>query len=134
LNNLGIKQRQVGGITVLEANSILRIALKFGMGGVSLERAVESLMSSGQRQILLNLDGMKSIGAKGLGELVSIYATVRNGGGEFKLLNLTPTVRQLMSATKLSEVFAFYDTEEEAIASFGCATRTASKTQSDALF
>lgn len=115
---LGIKQRRVGPITVLEADSVLRIALKFGVSGVSLEKAVDSLMSSGQRQILLNLDGIKSIAAKGLGELVSIYVAVNNGGGEFKLFNLTSTVRQLMSATKLSEVFAFYESEKDAIDSF----------------
>jgi anti-anti-sigma factor len=118
LNDLGIKQRRVGAVTVLEANSVLRISLTFGMSGVSLERAVDSLMTSGQRKILLNLEGIKAIGAKGLGELVSICVTVTKGGGEFKLFNLTPTLRQLMSVTKLSEVFAFYDTEEEAIASF----------------
>jgi anti-anti-sigma factor len=118
LNTLGIKQRSVGAITVLETDSILRIALKFGMSSVSLERAIDSLMSSGQRQILLNLEGIKSIAAKGLGELVSIYVTVTRGGGEFKLFNLTPAVRQLLTTTKLSEVFVFYESERAAIASF----------------
>jgi len=118
LNTLGIKQRSVGSVTILETDSILRIALKFGMSSVSLERAIDSLMSSGQRQILLNLDGIKSIAAKGLGELVSIHVTVAKDGGEFKLFNLTPTVRQLMVTTKLSEVFAFYESEQAAIASF----------------
>jgi anti-anti-sigma factor len=58
------------------------------------------------------------IGAKGLGELVSIYGKVFNDGGQFKLLNLTPPVRQLISATNLSEVFAFYESEQDAIDSF----------------
>ena len=118
MNTLGIRQRRVGAITVLETYSVLRVALKFGTSGVSLETAVDSLLESGERQILLDLNGIRSIAAKELGELVAIYVTVTRNGGEFKLFNLTPTLRQLMDATKLSEVFAFYDTEEEAIASF----------------
>lgn len=118
MNTLGIRQRRVGAITVLETYSVLRVALKFGTSGVSLETAVDSLLESGERQILLDLNGIRSIAAKGLGELVAIYVTVTRNGGEFKLFNLTPALRQLMDATKLSEVFAFYDTEEEAIASF----------------
>lgn len=131
MNNLGLKQRRVGGVTILEANSILRIALKFGMSGVPLERAVDSLMTSGQRQILLNLEGIHGIGAKGLGDLISIYVAVTKAGGEFKLFNVTPGVRQLLAATKLSEAFAFYDTEEEALASFGRATKSESRTESE---
>jgi len=79
-------------------------------------------MNSGQQQILLDLDGLKGISAKSLGELVSIFARVTRGGGEFKLFNLTPTVRQLMCATKLAGVFGCYDTEREAIASFAHTT------------
>jgi len=118
LNNLGLKQRRVGSVTVLDADQLLRISLKFGISGVPLERAVDSLLTSGQHEILLNLEGVKTIGAKGLGELISIYGKVRDGGGQFKLLNLTPTVRQLITATSLSEVFAFYESEQQAIESF----------------
>jgi len=118
VNNLGIKQRRVGSVTVLDTDSVLRIGRKFGSSGVPLEKAIQSLLSSGQKHILLNLRGVKSINAKGLGELISIYVTVKEDGGEFKLSNLTPTVRQLMSATNLSTVFDFYESEAHAIESF----------------
>ena len=118
MNNLGIRQRRLGSVTVLDADRILRISLKFGISGVSLERAIDSLLNSGQHHILLNLEGVNTIGAKGLAELVSIYGKVCDTGGQFKLLNLTPTVRRLISATNLSKLFIFYTTEEEAIASF----------------
>jgi len=118
VNDLGIKQRRVGNVTILETDSAFRIALKFGGSGVPLEKAVDSLLSSGQKHILLNLHGVKSINAKGLGELVSIYVTITRDGGQFKLFNLTPMVRQLMSATNLSSVFDFYESEGRAIESF----------------
>jgi len=118
VNDLGIKQRRVGSVTVLDTDSVLRIGLKFGGSGVPLEKAIQSLLTSGQKHILLNLSGVKSINAKGLGELISIYVTVTRDGGAFKLSNLTPMVRQLMSATNLSTVFDFYESEAHAIASF----------------
>jgi len=105
-------------VTILDADRVLRISLKFGISGVSLEKAVDSLLTSGQHQILLNLDGITAISAKGLGELVAIFARVARSGGEFKLFNVTPSVRLLMTATKLAGVFGCYDTEQDAIASF----------------
>jgi anti-anti-sigma factor len=118
LDDLGIKQRRVGSVTVLDTDSVLRIPLKFGRSRVSLARAVESLMNSGQRRILLDLGRVESISAKDMGELISKYVEVTKGGGQFKLFNLTKMVRQLMTATNLSAVFAFYESEQHAIESF----------------
>jgi anti-sigma B factor antagonist len=53
-----------------------------------------------------------------LGELVSAYTTVRNQGGELKLLNLTRKVHDLLQITKLYTVFDVKDDEASAIASY----------------
>ena len=98
---------------------MLRIRLRFGRSTVTLENAAASLLAAGQKHILLSLDGVDSISAKGLGELVSTFVAVKNGGGQFKLFNLAPTVRQLMRATNLFEVFQPFDSEALAIDSFG---------------
>lgn len=120
MNNLGIKQRRVGNVTVLDIDSALRIPLKFGQSRVPLERAVEALMASSQTHILLNLGSVGSISARFLGELVSVYVEVTKDGGQIKLFNVMPAVRQLMTATNLSALFAFYETEQHAIESFAC--------------
>ena len=118
MNDLGIRERSVGSVSILNTDGGLRIQLKFGRSTVTLTNAVESLLAAGQTKILLNLDGVRAISAKGLGELVSTHVVVRKSGGEFKLLNLTPTVRQLMSSTKLLTVFDAYENEALAIESF----------------
>lgn len=115
---LGIRERHVRGVTILDSDATLRIRLKFGGSSVPLEKAVESLLAIGKNQILLNLEGVQTIGAKGLGELVSSYVVVRDGGGEFKLFNLTANARQLMSSTRLLNVFDFYESEGQAVESF----------------
>ena len=86
---------------------------------MTLETAVTSLLAAGQRDILLSLNGVESISAKGLGELVSAFVIVKNGGGQFRLFNLTPTVRQLMQTTNLFEVFQPFEDEARALDSFG---------------
>ena len=97
---------------------MLRIKLRFGGSSVPLADAAAALLASGRKHILLSLDGVNSISAKNLGELVATHVAVKNGGGQFKLVNLTPTVRQLMQATNLFAVFQLHDTEASAIKSF----------------
>ncbi len=56
----------------------------------------------------------------GIGGLVSTFTTVRNQGGELKLLNLTKKVHDLLRITKLLyNVFDVKDDEATAIAAFG---------------
>jgi anti-sigma B factor antagonist len=83
-----------------------------------LPSAVDSLLEQGQRHILLNLERVASIDARGLGELVSSYVVVTRSGGQFKLLNLTQVLRELMMTTKLQTVFDVYETESQAVDSF----------------
>jgi len=58
------------------------------------------------------------VNSSGLGMLISGYTTVKNGGGDLKLANLTEKIESLLVITKLNTVFANYDTVEEAINSF----------------
>jgi anti-sigma B factor antagonist len=118
VSNLGIKARRVGNVTILSADGEIRIGLRFGGSSVSLPSAVDSLVEQGQRHILLNLAGVRSIDARGLGELVSSYMVVTRSGGQFKLFNLTKALRELMMTTKLHTVFDVYQTETQAVESF----------------
>lgn len=121
-NELGFKERRIGNVAILDVDAQLRIKLRFGGSSVPLENAAASLVASGQTHILLNLDGVSSLGAKSLGELVAAFVTVRDSGGELKLLNLRPAVRQLMQATNLFAVFGLYESEAQAIDSFSVST------------
>ena len=118
MNNIGIKERQVGNVTILDADGKGRIGLRFGGSTVTLPKAVQSLLDEGRNQILLNLAGVGYIDAGGLGELISTYITVNEYGGRIKLLNLTEMLRELMKSTKLLTIFDVYNSESEAMDSF----------------
>ena len=106
--------RQVNGVTIVDLSG--RITL--GEGSVMLRDLVRDLVTKGQRKILLNLGDITYIDSSGIGELVSAFTTVRNQGGELKLLNLTKKVRDLLQITKLYTVFDVKDDETMAVSSF----------------
>jgi anti-sigma B factor antagonist len=118
MSDIGIKERQVGHITILDIDGQARIALRFGGSSVPLSKAVDSLLDRGVNWILLNLEGAASVNARGLGEIVSTYVVVNKSGGQFKLFNLRPLVRELMMTTKLLTVFDVYESESQAVESF----------------
>ncbi len=108
------KIRHVEGVTVLDLSG--RITL--GEASGKLRGAVQEALSAGSKKILLNLAEVNYIDSAGLGELVSAYTTVKNAGGDLKLLGLTKKVKDLLVITKLLTVFDVKETEKEAIASF----------------
>jgi anti-sigma B factor antagonist len=112
--SMKIKSRQVDGITIMDCSG--RITL--GEGSVQLRDAVRDLLSKGSKQILLNLGDVTYIDSSGIGELVSAFTTVRNQGGDLKLLNLTKKVHDLLQITKLYTVFDIWDSEASAISAF----------------
>ena len=106
--------RQVNGVTIVDCSG--RITL--GEGSVTIRDAVRDLIAKGQQKILLNLADISYIDSSGIGELVSAFTTVKNAGGELKLLNLTKKVHDLLQITKLYTVFDVKDDETSAISSF----------------
>ncbi len=109
-----VSSRQVNGITIVDLSG--RITL--GEGSVVLRETVRDLVGKGSKQILLNLGDVTYIDSSGIGELVSAFTTVRNQGGELKLLNLTKKVHDLLQITKLYTVFDIKDDEAAAVQSF----------------
>jgi len=107
--------RQVDGVTILDLTG--RITL--GEGSVTLRDAVKDTVAKGSKKILLNLKDVDYIDSSGLGELVAGYTTVKNQGGELKLLHLTDKVHDLLQITKLYTVFDIHDNEAHAVSSFG---------------
>jgi anti-sigma B factor antagonist len=102
------------GVSIVDCSG--RITL--GEGSVVLRDIVKDLLGKGQKKILLNLGDVNYIDSSGIGELVSAYTTVRNQGGELKLLNLTKKVHDLLQITKLYTVFDVKDDETAAVKAF----------------
>jgi anti-sigma B factor antagonist len=112
--NLRATPRENGGATIVDMSG--RITL--GEGSAMLREMVRDLLGKGQKKIILNLADVNYIDSSGIGELVSGFTTVKNQGGELKLLHLTNKVRDLLQITKLYTVFDVHSDEQAAIRSF----------------
>src|SRR5262249_2902291 len=99
------------GITVVDLSG--RITL--GEGSTVLREVVKDLLAKGQRKILLNLGDVTYIDSSGIGELVSAFTSVRNQGGDLKLLNLTKKVHDLLQIHKFYTFFKIRDDDPTAI-------------------
>jgi len=106
--------RQVDGVTIVDLSG--RITL--GEGSIILRDTIRDLIGKGNKKILLNLGDVNYIDSSGIGELVSAFTTVRNQGGDLKLLNLTKKVHDLLQITKLYTVFDVKEDEASAVKSF----------------
>jgi len=104
----------VNEVTVLD----LKGKMTLGEGDELLKDKINSLLASGKKKLLLNLEGVPYIDSAGLGEVVRTYTTVSRQGGSLKLLNLTKRIEDLLSITKLLTVFDTFDSEAEAVQSY----------------
>lgn len=111
---LTIDTREVGHVTILDVRG--RIVL--GDEIHDLRDAVRGLVAEGKKKIVLNLADVDYIDSSGVGELVGCFTTVRNAGGELKLLNLTQKVHDVLHVTKLYTVFDIREDEFTAVKSF----------------
>jgi len=112
--SLKIVTREVGRVIILDVRG--RIILGDELN--TLREAIHSLIGENKKKIILNLAGVDFIDSSGVGELVACFTSVRNTGGELKLLNLTQKVRDVLHVTKLYTVFDVRDDEFNAVKSF----------------
>ncbi|HUB78020.1 MAG TPA: STAS domain-containing protein [Bryobacteraceae bacterium] len=109
-----LNTRQVGDVSVVDVAG--RITL--GEGSSALRDMLRDMTSKGSKKILLNLGEVSYIDSSGIGELVSGFTTVTNGGGQLKLLGLNKRVKDLLQITKLYTVFDVHEDEASAVRSF----------------
>jgi anti-sigma B factor antagonist len=111
---LTIDNREVSHVTILD----IRGRIVLGDEIHQLRDAVRGLIAEGKKKIVLNLAEVDYIDSSGVGELVGCFTSVRNAGGELKLLNLSQKVQDVLHVTKLYTVFDIRDDEFHAVKSF----------------
>ena len=111
---LKITTREVDGVTIAALDG--RIVL--GEESNALREKVKSLLSSGQKKIVLNMNNVTYIDSSGLGALVAAHTSARSQGAFLKLSHLGSKFQEILQVTKLVTVFEVFPTESAAIASF----------------
>ena len=109
-----LSERAVGDVTLLELSG----RLVLDDGDTMLRDHVADLVGRGRLQIVVNLGEVTYIDSCGLGVLISKLVSVRNKGGDLRLLNLSPRSHRVFEICKLENVFEAFDSEADAVASF----------------
>lgn len=92
--------------------------LRLGEGTDVVRNLIREQLEQGYKNILLNLRDVRHIDSAGVGELMSCYTSVRNQGGQLKLMNLSKNVHNLLQITKLYTIFEVVEDEDTAVASY----------------
>ena len=111
---MNITERLNQDVVVLDLEGRLLI----DKGAEQLRDKIGSALFRGHTRLVLNLARVPHIDSGALGVLVSAFVTVRNAKGSVKLAGLTGRVVELLTITKLTQVFDCYDTEQQALESF----------------
>src|SRR5215475_5309760 len=108
-----VRPRRLDDVVILDLSGRITI----GEGTVMLRDTIQKFLDCGDRKFLVNLADVDYIDSSGLGEFVTAFTTVRNEGGQLKLLNLTRRIHDLLQITKLLTVFEAFDSETAALKS-----------------
>ncbi len=107
-------RKEEGSVTVLEPKGKITI----GEGDVMLREEITKLLSENKKNLVLDLSGVSYMDSAGVGELVSVFTSVKNRGGELKLACLTKKIKDLLSITQLMTIFDTYEDANKAVAAF----------------
>lgn len=80
--------------------------------------AVQSLMQERTR-VVLDMAGVKFVDSSGLGALISCLRQANSRKGDFRLCEMSRTVRALFELMRMHRVFTIHESREDAVASFG---------------
>jgi anti-sigma B factor antagonist len=80
---------------------------------------VRHILNDGRTRLVLNLADVPYIDSSGLGAIAQAYTSAWRRGGELKLLHVKHRNRHLLTVTRLISVFEVFDSEDEAVRSFG---------------
>jgi len=112
--SLQINEHEENGVIVLDLNGKVTI----GAGDVKIRETVMDVLERGHDKLILNLKNLKYMDSSGVGELVSIFTTVSNKGGQLKLTNLSSKIFDLLQITQLLQVFDVHENVDSALEDF----------------
>jgi anti-sigma B factor antagonist len=114
---LTIKQRTAASEVI-----ILDLSGRLWILDLPLRDLMNGLLADNKRNFVLNLTAVDYIDSSGLGQLISIWTSIRSKGGHLTVLNPTKRVQRLLEITRLDTVFEISADENDAIQRAGKAS------------
>ena len=83
-----------------------------------LERALDSLLKQGRFFIIVDLGNVDYISSAGWGIFISEIKSIRENGGDLKLVRMVPDVYEIFELLEFHHILDVYDSVDEAINKF----------------
>ena len=109
--SLAITSRMVSGVVIVDVTGRLCFL------DVTLRERMNEWLEEGHRAFVLNLANVPYVDSFGLGQLITIWTSIRNRGGQLILLRPTDHVQTLFQITKLNTIFNISAEEAHAVRS-----------------
>jgi len=106
---LALASRIVSGVVIVDLSGRLCFL------EVGLRDHIKELLDEGHREFVLNMADVPYIDSFGLGQLITIWTSIRNSGGELVILRPTDHVQELFALTRLNSIFHISGEETQAV-------------------
>ena len=111
---LQISIRESGDVTIVD----LRGRSTIDGESELLSDRLRKLIANGVRRVLLNLTDLTQVDSSGVGVIIDAYVSLRDQGGDLKLLCPRGRVREVLRVLRLLEIIPYFENETKALASF----------------
>jgi len=113
-SKLRIEERHVDDVTILTLTGEMRL----DDGDLAFRRKIHELIADKHVKVVVDLNGVTSIDSSGVGMMAAKLKTIRESGGDLRLLHLNARGARLLTLAKLRTAFETFDDEASALRSF----------------
>lgn len=113
---MNIIWKQIGDVSVLTLSEDTELDTS---SSEDLLRHVLEGIQSGRRRLVLDFSHIRYVDSSGFGGLLRVYRRLKEVDGELKIFGLQPSISDLFRLTKFIHIFDIFETQDEAIQSFG---------------
>lgn len=79
---------------------------------------VDDFLEQGSRYLIIDMQKVSYMNSSGLGALLSAQTNFKNNGGEIRLVGVGKNIKNLLTVTRLINIFDVKETIDKAVESF----------------
>jgi anti-sigma B factor antagonist len=113
-SKLTIDEREAGDVTILTLTGQILL----DDGDLAFRKRIHDLIERGRTKVIVEMGGVTYIDSAGIGMVAGKLKTLREKGGDMKLLHLTTRGQRVFGMAKLLLMFETFENEEQAVRSF----------------
>ncbi|HSC30036.1 MAG TPA: STAS domain-containing protein [Vicinamibacterales bacterium] len=118
-SKLTIVEEPVGDVTVL----VLAGQILLDDGDLAFRRRIHELIDRGRVNVVIDLGEVTYIDSSGVGMIAAKLKTIRESGGDMKLVHVTSRSQRLFGMMKLLTTFETFEDRDAAVRSFDWRSR-----------